>query len=448
MFSYTKIKDSKLEQIFEASCLNSVIESKYSVEIAEISKKASIQGFRKGHVPTKFVEEKYGKSVRYNSFEKLIQACINEIVTKNDYRLASQPDLDFDENTLFEGGKDFTAKITFSIFPEVPEINLENMVINTYKIEATDEDVSHSLEMFKKQNSTNVKVEREIMQGDVAKIHFKGYIDGIAFKGGEGKDYELEIGSKTFIDTFEEQLIGRKAGDKCDVLVSFPENYQSKELASKPAKFEVEIVEVLEKQPVELTEEFLKSKTKSANVEELKNELKENIEKYYNGFVRDNVKADIFDMIADSLDFEVPAKILKNLIDSTLKSELQENERLSEEKRKSEAEIIENAGKDSKKRIMLSLYIQNLAKKEGINAEESDIFAFLMDEASKTGMNPMELLNLYQQNDKSGNGLKEIIKEKKVYEFIYDKITKNFEILSRQKMEDLTKQTDFSLIKK
>ena len=446
MFSYLKIKDTKLEQVFDIDCKYSIIQSKYNEEVEKVSKSANIQGFRKGHVPTKFIEDKYGKSIVFDSFEKILQSVISHIIKENNYRLSSQPDVDFDDKILLDGGKDFKAKITFSIFPEIPELNLENIVLHTYKINANENDVSDALELFKKQNSTNQTVQREIKTGDVVKLTCHGYLNDVEFKEGHVKDYMLEIGSKSFIDTFEDQLVGKKAGDKCDVFVTFPENYHAKHLSGKPVKFTVEISEVFEKKPVEITEELLKSKTKSTNLEEFKKELKETIEKQYDNFIRDSVKKDVFDMIAKSLDFEVPSKVLQNLIDTTVKHDLQANDRLSDTQKQSETEIIEKAGVEAKIRIMLSLYIQDFSYKNNITSNEEDIFSFLMDEASRTGMNPFELMNLYSENDKSGNTIKEIVKEQKTYKTIFDKITKNYKNVTKSEFEEMLKNPAFKLV--
>jgi trigger factor len=446
MSDYKIIKDSKMEKVYEINISDSQITQNYNAEVSKIIPSVRIQGFRKGHVPAKFVEQNYGKSIRYDVFEKLVRTTISDIVKEQNYRLASQPEIDFDETNLFNGGSDIKVQITFTVFAEVSQINLSNIIVNTYKIEASEEDINESLEVFRSKNSTKVKVQRQIKQGDIVKLNCKGYINDVEFKEGEVKDYMLEIGSKSFIDNFEDQLIGKIEGEKCDVFVKFPESYHATHLAGKDAKFSVDILEVFEKQLPELTEDFLKQNTKSVNIEDFKKELKDNIEKYYNGFIRDSSKNQVFELLTESLDMDVPEKLLKNLVDGSLKTSLEDNERLNEDQRLSEAEIIEKITADSRKKIALSLYIQNLADKEKITVNEQEIFNFIIEESSRVGANPMELLKLYQESDKSGNAIKEIVKEKKVYDFIYESITKNFETISRKKMEDLIKTPDFKII--
>ncbi len=216
--------------------------------------KISIPGFRKGKVPRQVMEKMYGKEVFFedaanicipDAYEKAYDECEEEIV--------SAPKIDV---VQIEAGKPFIFTAEVALKPEVKLGKYKGVTVDKIDTAVTDEDVEAEIKKAREEQARQVAVDRAIKDGDLAVIDFEGFMDGEAFEGGKGENYNLTIGSGSFIPGFEDQLIGKKAGDECDVNVTFPEEYQAKELAGKPAVFKCKIHEVKEKQLPELDEDF------------------------------------------------------------------------------------------------------------------------------------------------------------------------------------------------
>ena len=237
--------------------------------------KIQIPGFRKGKVPRRMIEQMYGKGFFYedaanslipDAYEKALEECEETIV--------SSPKIDV---TQIEAGKPFIFTAEVALKPEVTLGTYKGVEVPKADVTVTDEEVDADLNQQRENNSRMVTVDRAVEDGDVAVIDYEGFADGEAFEGGKGENYSLTIGSHSFIDTFEEQLIGKKAGDDVEVNVTFPEQYHSKELAGKPALFKVSIKEVKEKQLPELDDEFASEVSDFETLAEYREDIKKKL---------------------------------------------------------------------------------------------------------------------------------------------------------------------------
>ena len=215
----------------------------------------NIPGFRRGKAPLQMVEKMYGVEVLYEDAANIVlDASYPDAAEESGLEIVSRPDVDI---VQIEKGKPFIYTATVAVKPEVTLGEYKGVEVEKADAEVTDADVDAELKRVQDQNSRLVTVEdRPVADGDQTVIDFEGFVDGEAFEGGKGEDYPLTIGSHSFIDNFEEQLIGKNTGDECEVNVTFPENYQVKELAGKPALFKVKIKEIKVKELPELDDEF------------------------------------------------------------------------------------------------------------------------------------------------------------------------------------------------
>ncbi len=215
----------------------------------------NIPGFRRGKAPLQMVEKMYGVEVLYEDAANIVlDASYPDAAEESGLEIVSRPDVDI---VQIEKGKPFIYTATVAVKPEVTLGEYKGVEVEKADAEVTDADVDAELKRVQDQNSRLVTVEdRPVADGDQTVIDFEGFVDGEAFEGGKGEDYPLTIGSHSFIDNFEEQLIGKNIGDECEVNVTFPENYQAKELAGKPALFKVKIKEIKVKELPELDDEF------------------------------------------------------------------------------------------------------------------------------------------------------------------------------------------------
>ena len=234
----------------------------------------SVPGFRKGKVPRKMLEKMYGTQI---FFEDAINDLIPEVYSREvtaaeDLEIVSQPKI---EVTQAEAGQSFIFTAEVALKPAVELGQYKGLAVEKDSVEVTDEDVAAEIEKLRKENSRTISVEdRAVEDGDIATIDFEGFIDGEAFEGGKGTDYPLTIGSHSFIDTFEEQLVGKNLNEEVEVNVTFPEDYQAKELAGKPAMFKVTVKELKKVELPEADDEFAQDVSEFDTLEEYKNDIR------------------------------------------------------------------------------------------------------------------------------------------------------------------------------
>ena len=276
-------------------------------------KKFNVPGFRKGKVPMSVVKKYYGVEVLLEDAVNFsIEGSYAEALKENNVRPVDFPKV---EVVQAEEGKDliYTAEVT--VYPEVELGEYKGLNVEKKTYEVTEEEVSAKLKEMQEKNARVEVKEGAIENGNIAVIDFKGFIDGVAFEGGEGHDYSLEIGSGSFIDNFEEQLVGTKAGDKVEVNVTFPENYGKEELNGKPAKFEVEVKEVKAKELPVLDDEFAKEVSEFETLEALKEDTTKKLEEANTARAEREYEEAILSSVVENSKMDIPAVMVEQEID-------------------------------------------------------------------------------------------------------------------------------------
>jgi trigger factor len=275
----------KVEQMEEKNMVKLVIETtaeEFEKGLNEAYNKnkgkITLPGFRKGKAPRKMVEKFYGAEVFYeDAANAIIPEAYAEAAEESKLEIVSQPKIDV---VQLEQGKPFIFSAEVAVKPEVELGQYKGVEVAKVDSEVTDEDIANELKKVQEQNSRTISVaERAVKDGDMTVIDFEGFVDGKAFEGGKGENYPLTIGSHSFIDTFEDQIIGMNIGDEKEINVTFPEEYHAEELKGKPATFKVKVNEIKEKQLPELDDDFAQDvsdfDTMDAYKESLVSQLKE-----------------------------------------------------------------------------------------------------------------------------------------------------------------------------
>ena len=304
----------KLEIRVEAEKFDAAITKAYNKN----KSRYNIPGFRKGKVPMAMVKKFYGVEAFYDdavnfAIDESYPAALNE----ENIRPVDYPQIDIVE--LGEG-KELVYTATITTYPEIELGEYKGLDIKKPVYEVEDSEIEKQIaEMQEKNARIEVKKEGTVAKGDIAVIDFKGYIDGTAFEGGEGSDYSLEIGSGTFIDNFEDQLIGLAIGDKKEVNVSFPESYGKDELNGKPAMFEVEIKSIKVKELPELDDEFAKDVAAVDSFAELKENLKNTLVKNNDEKAEREFEEAVITAIIENSKMDIPEVMVSKEIDAMIK---------------------------------------------------------------------------------------------------------------------------------
>ena len=363
------------------------------------NKKAKIDGFRQGHAPKEIFLKKYGKESLYmDAAEDSLHSAYHKVIDENkDLEIVAEPEVSIKK--VDEKGCEFT--FTFILRPEVKLGKYTSLGVKKDEVKVTKKEIDEEIEHMRSHYAENVLKEGKIANGDIAIIDFEGFKDGVPFDGGKGENYSLEIGSKTFIPGFEEQLIGLKAGDEKDINVTFPEDYHSEELKGKEVTFKVKVHEVKEVKIPELNEEFFEDLGMEGvnSKETLENEVKENIKASKEHETENKYIDALLEAAAKNVEVDIPDEMINDEINRMLR-EYEEHLKMQgislEQFYKftaSNEDALRTQMKDeAKKRVTYRLMLEEIIKKEKLAVTEKEADAEAEKLAEKYHMEKEELL--------------------------------------------------------
>lgn len=277
--------------------------------------KMTVPGFRKGKAPRKMVEKLYGEGVFYDdAINALYPAAYDAAVEQAGISPVDNPAVEV--TSVDSEGFEFKAKVTVKPEVEVKDYKGIKAVKNVYNV--TETMVKGEIEALRKQNQRIVDVDREAKSGDTVNIDYEGSVDGVPFDGGKAQGYDLSLGSNTFIPGFEDQLIGKKAGDECDVNVTFPEEYHAEELKGKAAVFKVKVNNVKEIQLPDADDEFAKDVSEFDTLAELKADIKKKLKEQKNAQSESELESALVDKLLENTEVEIPAVMISRKVDSMM----------------------------------------------------------------------------------------------------------------------------------
>lgn len=274
--------------------------------------KISVPGFRKGKVPMAFLEKAYGPEMFY---EDAANTCIQDAYPRemadSDLEIVSRPTVDV---VQMEKGKPFIFTAEVALKPEVILGDYKGIEVDKIQVEVTDEDMEAELKRVQQQNSRTIEVtDRAAQMDDEVTIDFEGFVDGKAFEGGKGSDYPLKLGSHSFIDTFEDQLVGKNIGEEVEVNVTFPEEYQAEDLAGKPAMFKVTIKGIKATELPELNDEFASEASEFDTMDEYKEDIRKTLLVKKETEAKREKESKVIDKIVENATMEVPDAMIETM---------------------------------------------------------------------------------------------------------------------------------------
>lgn len=310
---------AKLTIEVSADKLDEAIKTAYNKQKSKIS----VPGFRKGKVPQAYLEKMYGVEMFYEDAANiLIPDAYAEEVEASDLEIVSQPVIDI---TQIEKGKTFIFTAEVALKPEVTLGDYKGVTVDKIEVIVTDEDIEAEIKKDQEQNARTVTVEdRPVEMNDEVTIDFDGYVDGEQFEGGFAEDYPLTIGSHSFIDTFEDQLIGKSIGEDVEVNVTFPEDYHAKELAGKPALFKVKVKSIKMKEYPELDDEFAQDVSEFETIAEYKDDVKARLTAKKEMDAKNQKEDAVVEKVIENAAMEIPDAMVEQQINQMLQEYAQQ----------------------------------------------------------------------------------------------------------------------------
>ena len=379
--------------------------------------KFSIDGFRKGKAPRKIIENNYGEDIFYDeALNGLLNKAYPEAVVELDLEVVANPQLEVGE---VKKGEDVTVTATVQLFPEVEVKNYKNLEVTKVATEVTDADVEADLERIQTVEG------RKTQDGDTVVIDFDGSIDGKHFDGGKAENFELKLGSGQFIPGFEDQLIGKDAGEEVEVRVTFPENYNAKDLAGKDALFETKIHEIKVEVLPEIDDDLASDVSEFETLAELKADVKKNLEKNAKDRDEAQMKNELLDKLCEVNEVEVPAAMVEEEIDRMVN---EMNQQLAYQGLSLDQymqllgqtinDVREGAREDAKKRVAMRILIRAVVAKEGIEATEAELEEELQKFAEQYGQSIDQVKKV--MGEENLRFFAEDVKTRKAIDFMFD----------------------------
>ena len=339
----------------------------------------TIPGFRKGKAPRKMIEQMYGKGIFLeDAANALIPEQYSKALEECDLEIVSQPEIDV---TQIEPGKAFIFTAEVAVKPEVTLGEYKGLEVPKSETEVTDEEIEAELKKEQEKNSRTITVEdRGAENGDIATIDFEGFVDGTAFEGGKGTDYPLTLGSGSFIPGFEDQLVGAKAGDHVEVNVTFPEEYQSKDLAGKAAVFQCDVKKVETRELPELDDDFAQDVSEFDTLAEYKEDIKKNLTERKEKEARTAKENAAVDKAIENAQMEIPDAMIETQISQMLDdfSRRMQSQGLTMEQYMqftgmTADKMREEMKPQALKRIQTRLVLEKIAETENIQPSEEEV---------------------------------------------------------------------------
>ncbi len=387
--------------------------------------KINVQGFRSGKAPRALIEKMYGASIFYeDAANELIPVAYEKAAGESNLEIVSRPEIDV---VQIEKGKSFIFTAEVALKPEVKLGTYKGIKTEKKEVAVTEDEIMAQIDKEREQNSRTISVsDRAVQDGDITVIDFEGFVDGAAFEGGKGEDYSLTIGSHSFIDTFEEQLIGKAIGEAAEVNVTFPEEYQAKELAGKPALFKVTVKEIKVKELPALDDDFAQDVSEFDTLDEYKENIKATIKENKEKELKTAKENELVDKIIENATMDIPEPMINSQVNQMADDFAQrmQYQGLSLEQYfqftgMDAQKFIESLRPQALKRIQSRLVLEAIAKAEKIEVSEEELEKELGEMASMYQMEIDKLKEIIGEKEK--DQIKTDIAVQKAVDFVVSK---------------------------
>jgi trigger factor len=388
------------------------VDKEVETRLKSMTSRVKIDGFRPGKVPLKVVKQQYGVQVHQEVMGDVMQNTFRDAVMQEDLKLAGNPEI---EPKNMTAGEALEYVATFEVYPEVEITDCSSLEIERQTAEIGDADIDKMIETLRKQRTAYNDVDRAAKNDDQLTISFTGTIDGEAFEGGSADNIPLVLGSSSMIPGFEDQLVGKSAGDELDIEVPFPDDYHVEDLKGKAAVFATKVITVAEPAMPEVDDEFAKSfGVTEGGIEKLRKDILENMQRELKNKLQTSLKNNVMDALLKANEVLVP----KSLIDDEC-GNLQQQMTQSANLQGGMSLPKEMFADEAKRRVGLGLLIGELVKVSGVTVDQEKVTAKINDVAA-TYEDPQEVINHYTNNPQLKSGIEALVLEEMVVDWVID----------------------------
>ena len=454
-----KISDKEnngLKRAYEVVISAAEVDIKVDAEILELQKTVKMPGFRPGKAPVSLLKKLHGKNLLGKVLEETVNESSAKVLEKKGDRPATQPKI---EVVSFEEGKDLIYSMELEVVPDFDLPDLAKIKLERLAVRVDKKQINKAVKNIAAGQKNYIKAPKAYCStdGDAVLIDYIGSVDGTEFEGGTAEGQQLILGSNTFIPGYEEQLVGTKAGDKKNVIVTFPEGYQTKELASKEAIFKVIVREVQKPEPCMVDDELAK-RLGLPDLAGLNAAVKGQIENEHSDLSRTHIKRALLDALADAVDFEVPSNMLE-MENTTIMQQIKmdEHRQLVAENPEAKPEDVDEPSDDVKeeyeaialRRVRLGLLLSEIGSKNDIQVSQDEVTRAISAEARKYPGQEKQVFEYFQKDPNAMAQMKAPLYEEKVVDFILElaKVTEK-KVSSEEMLAIIEAEDDDVAVKK
>ena len=413
------------------------IDSRVDAELKRVAPTVKMPGFRPGKVPANLVRKMHGDALMQDALNSSIQQGIQELIAEQKLRPALQPSVELAEG--FKLGDDAQITVTLEVLPDVPTPAIDALKLERLTVPADDATVQAQLQKFADQQKKwdDAAEGHEAQMGDLVVMDFVGKVGDVAFEGGTGSDMSVELGTGRLIPGFEEQVVGVKVGDERQITVTFPEDYQAKELAGKTATFDLSITAV-KTAGESVIDDSLATSLGLESLEQLTGLLKGQIEQELNGLTRTHMKRKLLDQLAEGHDFEVPPSMVEAEFDQ-IWQQLQHEATHEEDPAAALAEMEserDDYRKIAERRVRLGLLLSEIGQANGVEVSQQEMNRLIAQAAQNyNNEDRQRFLQYIQQEPMAAAQLRAPLYEDKVVDFLFEKAEISDREVTREELE-------------
>ena len=412
----TKTNAGSLERKMTVEVPAEQVHTAEAKKLQKVGATARLDGFRKGKIPLKVLQEQYGEAARHEAMDEVIRKTLFEAFKQEKIDPAGMPRVD---ETKLEEGKPFIYTAIFEIFPEVKLKPFSKLKVEKIVSQVSDEDLEKTLDLIRKQNGELEEVKRAAKDGDKVVIDFEGSVKGEKFEGGTAKDYTVELGAKQMLPDFEEGILGMKTGDEKTIKVKFPKDYGEKKLAGEKAEFVIKLHKVEAVKLPALDQAFAEKLGVPEGVDALKTDVRKNMVRQLEKTLQQNLKEAVFEALIEENKFDVP----NGLVEEEM-NRYRENFKQKFAQYGDMADQLFERSKDSfleksKRNAALGLIVQEIMKDTKVKVEESRVRKMIED-LSEAYEKPDEIVKAYYDNKEHLNHIRSLVLEDQLIEKILE----------------------------